>query len=292
MRRIAASEQVVPPGAELAEGPAWDTNHDALVWVDIARGEVHLDDLRGGSRVVTVDPPVGAALPARGGGWLLVLRDCFALLDEGGAVSAPLASVPAADGMRFNDAKADPAGRAWAGTMAAEEGDRLGALYRLDVGPAAVEILDGVALSNGLGWSPAGDVFYFADSLAGTVRAFDYDHQTGRLEHERVLVQLPRAEGLPDGLAVDDDGCVWLAVWNAGAVHRYTPEGRLDAIVELPVSRPTSCCFGPDGMLYITTARFALEPAELADQPLAGAVFAADVGASAPPATLWAPLAP
>jgi sugar lactone lactonase YvrE len=289
VRRLRVSEPLPVPVVELAEGPAWDANFDALVWVDIAGGDLYVDDLRGGSRSFRVEAPLGAALPARGGGWLVVLRDAFALLDADGTLQAPLASVPA-ERLRFNDAKVDPLGRAWGGTMAYAEDAPLGALYRLDPGPVATEVVADVQLSNGLGWSPAGDVMYFADSLAGTVRAFDYDLDTARPANERVLVELPAEQGLPDGLAVDDDGCFWLAVWNAGEVHRYTPAGTLDAVVELPVARPTSCCFGPDGTLYITTAWYTLEPAERAAQPFAGAVFAVDVGATAPPATLWEPL--
>jgi sugar lactone lactonase YvrE len=189
-------------------------------------------------------------------------------------------------GLRFNDGKVDPAGRAWAGTLAYQEHAGAGRLYRLDPGPTATPIL-AVGVSNGLGWSPDRRTFYYVDSLAQGLRAFDYDECEGTIGNERELVPFPSDQGYLDGLCVDDDGCIWVAIWDGGRVNRYSPDGTLDSIVEVPVDRPTSCCFGPGGVLYITSARHGLSDEQLDRQPQAGAVFAAEVAATAAPATLW-----
>jgi sugar lactone lactonase YvrE len=151
-----------------------------------------------------------------------------------------------------------------------------------------------VAISNGLGWSPDRTTFYFIDSLAGELRAFDYDDSTGELGSSRVVATHPIASGgrgLFDGLCVDDEGCVWIALWGGGAVHRYTPDGTLDTVVELPVENPSSCCIDPGGTLYVTSARFLMDPERLPGQPFAGSIFGVDVGVTAAPATLWKALA-
>lgn len=285
-RRLTIAKPAIEAEADLGEGPVWDANHSCLVWVDILRGQLHLEGPQ--PRTISVDEHVGAALPTESGGWLLAVQDGFALLDEEGHVT-PFLSVHdgARPDLRFNDAKVDPSGRAWAGTLDYEEQGGAGALYRLDTGPVATPILTGVGISNGLGWSPDRAHFYYVDTLARTLRAFDYADESGSLGAEHVLVELPASHGYLDGLCVDDEGCIWVAIWDGGCVRRYTPEGRLDTTVEVPVDRPTSCCLDPGGTLYITSARHGLTPERLACTPHAGAVFAVAVGATAPPATLW-----
>jgi sugar lactone lactonase YvrE len=275
----------------LGEGPAWDRNHNALVWVDILGGAVHRWLPSGSPTTFDVHTHVGAALPAVGGGWLLAVQDGFATMSEDGEVR-PLLSVHHGrrEDLRFNDGKVDPAGRAWAGTMAYSEESREGRLYRLDPGPTATPLIEGVGVSNGLGWSPDRRMFYYVDSLAMALRVFDYDEHEGTIRNERTLVTFPSDEGYLDGLCIDDDGCIWVAIWDGGHVNRYTSEGALDSVVKVPVDRPTSCCIGPGGMLYITSARHGLSEEQLARQPWAGAVFAAEVTTTAPPATLWQPL--
>jgi sugar lactone lactonase YvrE len=289
VRRISVTEPVIRATATLGEGPAWDANHSALVWVDILEKTVHLHSLSGGApRVFRLETHVGAALPASGGGWLVVLRTGFAVLEENGTVN-PLLTVhgPEQADLRFNDAKTDPSGRAWAGSMGYDERPGAGALYRLDSGPTARVILHKVGVSNGLGWSPDRGLFYYVDSLAGALRAFDYSDDSGEIANARVIAELRQEDGYFDGLCVDDEGCIWVAVWDGRCVRRYTPDGELDTVVEVPVDRPTSCCFGPGGMLYITSARHGIPAARLRGQPLAGSVFAVSVEATAQPATLW-----
>jgi sugar lactone lactonase YvrE len=159
-----------------------------------------------------------------------------------------------------------------------------GTLYRLDPGPELATLVEGVGLSNGLGWAPSGRTFYFTDTVSGRIDQFTYDMQTGAATERRPFVaELP---GTPDGLCVDSDGCVWIALWGGHAVRRYTPRGQLDAIVEVPVPNVTSCAFGGD-VLYITTAAAGLRPEEF---PHAGDIFAVDAGVSGPSVSKWKPV--
>ncbi|MFF0450014.1 SMP-30/gluconolactonase/LRE family protein [Streptomyces sp. NPDC004609] len=176
--------------------------------------------------------------------------------------------------MRFNDGGCDPDGRFYCGTMAYDVAPGRGSLLRLDTDGSVTRVLTGVTISNGLAWSP--------DTATGRVDAFDYDTERG-LTARRTAVRIPDAAGLPDGLAVDAEGHLWVALWGGSAVHRYTPQGRLDAVVELPATQVTACAFGgPDlDRLYITTSRMGLDPAA---EPLAGALFRADVGVPGLPA--------
>jgi sugar lactone lactonase YvrE len=278
--------------ADVGEGPAWDAATQTLLWVDIHACEAYREDLSGGTEVIRVDRHVGAALPsAVAGEVLLMLRDGFWVRRGDGSLTeltSPLADRP---GMRFNDGKVDPRGRAFGGTMPYTAGTGLGALYRLDPGPVATTCVDPLFLSNGLGWTPDGTGMYVVDSGAQAVFRHAYDADSGSLSAPVTFVDVPTDEGMPDGLTVDDDGCVWLALWGGGQIRRYTPDGRLDRVVELPVSQPTSMCFvGADlSTLAITTARYGLDADALSKQPLAGSLFALDVRCSGPAATPWVP---
>lgn len=290
--RSLTADVLDPATSELGEGPRWDAAAGVLVRVDILGGLVLLADAEG-ARLAThpIGRHVGAALPAEGGGWLLAAREGFAVLAPDGAVRPLLAVLADRPDLRYNDAACDPAGRAFAGTMAYDRTPGAAVLHRLDPGPRATAVLDRLTISNGLGWSPDGLTMYAVDSDPGVVRAFDYAPDQGTPSRGRTLLEdLPG--GVPDGLCVDGDGCLWVAVNGGGAVHRYTPAGALDAVVGLPVPQVTSCCFGgPAGdRLFVTTAREGLDPGEAARQPLAGALFAVDPGVSGPPATPWRPL--
>jgi sugar lactone lactonase YvrE len=179
--------------------------------------------------------------------------------------------------IRFNDAKADARGRLWIGSM--HTGRQTGAsLYRLDLddrseaGGALAEIVSGVTVSNGLGWSADGRLMYYVDTPTLRVDVFDYEPATGEATGRRPLVDVSDTGGRPDGLTVDAEGCLWVALARGGAIHRYTPDGRLDTVVPLPVSWPTSCAFGGPELrdLYVTTASEPLSDAARAAEPLAG----------------------
>lgn len=273
----------------LGEGPVWDADADCLVRVDILGRRVLLTEAGGETRTrYRVPDHVGAALPAGGDRWLLALRDRFAVLHADGRVTE-LLTVLTDDALRFNDAACDPLGTAFAGTMRYDEAPGDGTLLRLDPGPVATPVLTGQGLCNGLGWSPDGRTCYFADTLAGTVRAFDRDPSTGELRDPRVLVEIPAEAGAPDGLCTDDDGCLWIALYDGGAVRRYTPDGTLDTVLRLPVAQVTSCAFGGPGRgrLYVTTASQGMDDAERAAAPLAGVLFAVEPGIGGPAGTPW-----
>ncbi|WP_203901085.1 SMP-30/gluconolactonase/LRE family protein [Virgisporangium aliadipatigenens] len=291
MPRRLAVELIDPAGSSLGEGPAWDAAADCLVWVDILGQKVHLSEADGTRRATKeFDRHVGAALPAEDGGYLVVRRDGFARWHANDEIT-PLLDVLTDGSLRFNDAKCDPAGRAFAGTLCYTDGVRgRGELFRLDAGPKATPVRGPVSLANGLGWSPDGRLMYFIDTVEGTLTEFDYDVDGGVLTAPRVLVNFDGSAGQPDGMCVDDDGCLWVALWGGAAVHRFTPDGRLDTVLEVPSKNVTSCAFGPGGRLYVTTAAGALSPEERAQWPLAGGLFVAEPGAGGPAAVPWRPL--
>ncbi len=279
MMTVNVAAVVEPVGdvtAALGEGPYWVPEDDCLLWVDIEGARLHRTYFPSRETVTDSPGPVSAAFPAVGGGILIAGGAALTLLfpaERGGQwVARTIADVPARDGIRFNDAGVDPAGRVWAGSMHTTEAEPLGELYRLDPGPRLNPVVKNVTVSNGLGWSPDGSRMYYADSPLRRVDVFDYDPATGEAFARRTFADLSDAEGVPDGLTVDLDGCVWVAMWGGSALRRFTPDGQPDAVLPVPVSQPTSCAFGgPDfGDLYITSARVGLTEAQLAAQPLAG----------------------
>jgi sugar lactone lactonase YvrE len=256
-------EVAVRGEATLGEGPTWDAATSTLLWVDILGSAVHrYDPGRGIDSVLPMPQHVGAAKPRSAGGLVANLRDGVALLDADG--SQRWLVYWEREGVRGNDAAVDGAGRLWAGTMRYDAADAGGWLARVEPDGAAKVLLDDVTISNGIAWSPDNTLMYYIDTPTGRVDVFDYELATGSATDRRPLCTV---EGSPDGMCVDADGCLWVAVWGGGAIRRYTPEGKLDREVPVPVSQPTACAFGgPDFTdLYVTTAREGLqEPEELA----------------------------
>ena len=273
-RRVVA-EPVGDVTALLGEGPYWDPDNDCLLWVDVQGGLLHITRVRRGETTSVELGEVSAAFPALRGGILtaggsrLTLR---ATRPGEGWAGRTIAEVPAREGIRFNDASVDPAGRVWVGSMHTGETEPLGVLYRLDLGRTLTPVLKGVTVSNGLGWSPDGSRMYYADSPTRQIDMFDYDPATGEAFQRRVFADLSGVAGVPDGLTVDVEGCVWVAMWGGGALRRFTPSGREAGVLPVPVSRPTSCAFGGPDMaeLYVTTASIGLSEGERAAEPLAG----------------------
>jgi sugar lactone lactonase YvrE len=285
---------VAPYASRLGEGPAWDAQREELLWVDILAGLLHRARYSDGGlsmrSTLSAGRHLGAAVPVAGpdGGWLLAAGQGFAHLAEDGAVT--LLAQPEADRsgvVRMNDGACDPQGRFWAGSMAYDTTPGAGSLYCLDLDGSLRTVLTGATISNGLGWSPDGSTMYYADSGEGTVSAFDFDQATGQIERSRTLIRIASVEGCPDGLTVDDGGHLWVAIWGAGEVRRYTPEGHQAGTVRLPASQPSSCCFGgPDrSTLFITSAREGLDDGALAREGSAGRVFhVPNVGVTGPAA--------
>jgi sugar lactone lactonase YvrE len=291
--RFIEAEVAVPGGFDLGEGPVWDAARGRLVWVDIFEGRVHAIDPATGARTwFEAGDAVGAVGLTRNGRLVLAMADGFALADHDGQ---GLTRVPgfAVDrsAVRFNDGKPDPWGNFCAGTMAWDEhGDPPGSVYRLAPDGTVTELFGDVGLSNGLDWTDDRKLFYYADTNSGRVDVFDTDPETGALAGRRPFVSVDPADGGPDGLTLDAEGCLWLAVWDSSEVRRYTPDGRLDTVVRLPARQVTCPAFGgPDlGTLYITTARDGYSEADLLEQPHAGDIFACTPGVPGRPPFLFA----
>ncbi|MFD5566435.1 SMP-30/gluconolactonase/LRE family protein [Streptomyces cadmiisoli] len=261
-------EVAVRAEATLGEGPTWDPVAARLIWIDILGSRLHTYDPATGRRTVRTTPQhIGAAKPRTGSGLVLNLRDGVALLDPDGSFRwLHHNPVP---GRRANDAAVAPDGSLWAGTMHYDETPGGGTLSRVSADGSVVPVLDDVTVSNGTGWSPDGRLMYYVDSPTRRVDVFD--HRDGRVTNRRTLARIEDGAGYPDGLTVDADGCVWVALWDGAAVRRYTPDGRLDRVIGLPTPRGTACAFGGPDLtdLYVTTARVGLT----APDPLAGSVL-------------------
>jgi sugar lactone lactonase YvrE len=269
-------EVAAAAGAELGERPVWDVGAGRLIWVDIDAGKLHRFSADAGDTVIAAPGvAVGAAAPRAGGGYVLAAADGFRLVTADGAADGPTVVPPDMPAnVRFNDGACDPAGRFWAGTAATAGQSGAGTLYRLDPDGSVTAVLTGVTESNGLAWSPDATTFYYTDSgePASRVRAFSFDLRAGTLSDERDLIQFAPDDGIADGLVVDTDGCLWIAMWGGGCVRRYTASGDLLERYPVPVSQPTCPGFGgPDlDELYLTTAWQGLSAERRQAEPLAG----------------------
>jgi sugar lactone lactonase YvrE len=264
----------------LSEGPRWHEERQELIWVDILEGQFHRGTLADDGtleswQTIAVDRHVGAVAPVAGGGYVLAAGQGFLFVDEDGAMAELAQPEAGHTHIRFNDGACDPQGRFWAGTMAYDESPAAGSLYRLELDGGVSTVLTGLTISNGIGWSPDGATMYLNDSGTRRVEAFRFNGSDGAISERRTLVEVDQPGVAPDGLTVDCDGGIWVAMWGGGAVRRYAPNGALIATVRVPVARPTACAFGgPDrGTLFVTTARVGLDDSDRASQPDAGRVF-------------------
>jgi ABC-2 type transport system ATP-binding protein len=267
----------------LSEGPRWDAARGELLWVDILGMTVHRGRPGiGGAlepvQTITLDRHVGAAAPATDGGYVLAAGTGFLHVDDTGTTRELAQPEAGRSDVRMNDGACDTAGRFWAGTMAYDGSPGAGTLHRLELDGSCTTVLTGLTISNGIGWSPDGATMYLADSGAGRIDAFDFDEHSGEISRRRTIISIDAPGPTPDGLTVDEDGGIWVAMWDGGEVRRYRPDGAIVASVRLPVDRPTSCAFGGiDGStLFVTTARDGLDQAALSRQPHAGCVFRID----------------
>lgn len=278
--------------AEHAEGPAWDARSGQLAWVDQFAGLVHLADHATDTcqlqvrRTYEVGRPLGAVVPTADddGGWMLAGGAGFAHLAADGTVTVvgEPESVNAA-AMRMNDGKCDPAGRFWAGSMAWSKTPGAGTLYRLDRDLSVSAVLTGLTISNGLAWPPDGSSVYFIDTPTQRVDRFTVGAD-GMLADRRPVVHVDPDQGAPDGMAIDDEGCLWVALWGGWAVRRYSPHGEVLAHVEVDAPQVSSCAFGGAAghTLFITTSQEGYRREESDRFGEAGRLFCVDVDVTGP----------
>ena len=262
------AEQITAPVAYHAEGPAWSESWGGLRWVDMLAGDVLSLAPDGSVERRHVASVAAAVRPRRRGGAVLGIERGFALEDPDGTIT-PLEELWSADrGVRMNEGGCDPDGRFYCGSMAYDKRPGAAELHRLDPDGSARVVLDGLTISNGIEWSPDGSLAYYNDTDMGRTDVFDYDADRG-LTGRRAFAE---THGRPDGLTVDAEGGVWIAVVDGGRVLRYTPEGALEAVVELPVTKVTACTFGGSRLdeLFVTTSR---EDLDESAEPQAGSLF-------------------
>jgi len=280
MGREVIAELALDCRVALGEGPLWDHRRDLLLWVDIPAGDIHeLDPRSGAHRTIGVGQPVGAVALRADGGLVAAVRDGFGILPAAGGRFSEV--IPVEDDMpenRMNDGRCDSRGRFWAGTMSMARTPEAGSLYRLERtrdGYQVAPMLRGLTIANGLDWSPDDRRMYYIDTPTQRIDLCDFEAERGLISHRRAFAAIARADGLPDGMVVDAEGYVWVALIRGGRVRRYSPGGEVDMEVRLPVTLVTSCTFGGARFdeLYITTARHLLTPEESAKQPEAGSLF-------------------
>ncbi len=277
------AEQITAADAEHGEGPVWSPSWGGLRWVDVLQGDLLALHDDGTVTKGHLGSALSAIRPRADGGMICALDRQFALTD-GEEDPRPLGEMWDDPVIRLNDGGCDPQGRFYCGSMAWDGRPEAGSLYRLDPDGTVSVVLRGVTVSNGIGWSPDGATAYYIDTATYRLDAFDHDPDRG-LSRRRTLALIDQAQ--PDGLAVDAEGGIWVALMGGGAVNRYRPDGALDAVVELPVLQVTACTFGGPRLdqLFITTSRLDLGPdADAA----AGALFRADVGVTGLPVSPFA----
>ena len=277
---------------QLGESPVWHPGEQAMYWLDIKAPAIRRMDPADGTRADwTMPQEIGSIGLRREGGFVAGMRDGFATIslfpDGRSAIDRiidPEAGLPR---NRLNDGKCDRQGRFWSGSFDDPPGmpsgprtdrEAVGVLYRLDPDRTCHRMADGILVSNSLCWSPDGTVMYFADSPRRAIRAYDYDVTGGMIANPRIFAQVPETDGTPDGSTVDSEGFLWNAQFGGGKVVRYAPDGSIDREIPLPVTRPTCCAFGGADLktLYVTSGRVMASAAEIAVEPLAGALFAID----------------
>ena len=279
-------ELVLDCRCELGEGPVWDDRTGRLLFVDINGHAVHVFDPRSGAHdAYDTGEYVSAIALADDGAYLIARQHDITRWHPASGIGERIARVEEERGdTRFNDGCVDPRGRFWAGTMSLVKQKGQGALYRIDGaapdGSRVTRMLEHVSTSNGIDWSPDERLMYYIDTGERRIDVFDYEAAAGSIANRRTFVAIPETDGKPDGLIVDAEGCVWVALWQGSAVRRYAPDGRLDRHIDLPVSCPTKCAFGGDELdtIFVTSARTALSPDDLAREPQAGSVFAIRAG--------------
>ena len=266
----------------LGEGSIWHPKENKLYWVDIEGKLLHIyDPATGKDKELPVGSRIGTVVPVKNGGALVALQNGIHKIDtKTGKLS--FISAPFTDtSLRFNDGKCDPSGRFWVGTLALDSRRRGAVLYRMDGDKSIRVMLDSVSISNGIVWTANKKTMYYNDTPTGTIQGFDYDDKTGAISNRRIVVRIPRGGGGPDGMTIDTDDNLWVALWGSGSVGKFDPRtGQLLQKVIVPAPNVSSCAFGGKNLdiLYITTARAWVNEEKLKQFPLSGGLFAVKPG--------------
>ena len=284
---MASVECIWTAETTLGEAPTWCPNERAIYWVDIdGKAILRIDPRSGDRQRFPQHFEFGCIVKRANGGFIAGTNAGLVHLDADLAscevFATPESGFPR---NRFNDGKCDRRGRFWVGSTDMDETDPNGALYRVNGSGDVSRMLPGVIVSNGLGWSPDDKTMYFTDSGHGVIYAFDFDVDAGEIDNQREFARVAPAAGMPDGLAVDSEGCVWGAHWGGWRLTRYDPDGQIDRIIDMPVPHVTSLAFGGDCLdqMFVTTARLGLSEDQLKEAPLSGGLFRVDAGVSGLP---------
>jgi sugar lactone lactonase YvrE len=269
---------VVEYSCLLGEGPVWDAKRKTICWIDILKGEIHeYSPEQKTHRIIQVHQMIGSIAVCSNGNFLAALQNGFGFIDrtsgEVRMIADPEAHLPK---NRFNEGKCDPEGRFFAGTMSLSEDPQAGNLYVLENNFSVAKKIEGVTISNGMAWSSDHKTFYYTDTPTFEIAAYDYDKSTGNINNKRIIIKIPKEDGCPDGMTIDNEGMLWIAHWDGWQITRWNPDtGEKLYHIPLPVSRVTSCAFGGNNLnnLYITSASTGLTADELQKQPLAGSLF-------------------
>ena len=277
--------------AQLGEGALWHPTENKLYWVNIEGRMLHIyNPVTKENQSLLVKERVGTVVPVESGGVLVALQNGIHFINTQTGALQFIANPLTGTNIRFNDGKCDPSGRFWVGSMHLQFTEGVASLYRMNRDKTVHKMLDGVTVSNGIAWTKDKKTMYYVDSYLRRIDAFDYDDADGAITNRRIVVTIPEGGGSPDGIALDEEGNIWAALWGANAVGRFDPRtGKLLQKIEVPAPNVSSCAFGGKNLdtLYITTARGELSKAQLEAYPLSGGLFSAKPGVKGMPAEFF-----
>ena len=268
--------------SKLGEGAFWDHDNQRLFWVDIEGKKVHIyDPAKKKNKTFDLPSRVGTVVPVNKNEAVVALEDGIYMLDlKGGQLSVVSDVESDMPENRFNDGKCDPNGNLWVGSMHLEQSSPLANLYKVEGSGKATKMLDKITISNGIVWTSDKKTMYYIDTPTGHVRAFDYDPDSSTISNERIVVVIDESLGFGDGMAIDAEDKIWVALWNGNGVARFDPlTGKMMEKINIPAHNVTSCSFGgPDfKTLYVNSSSLDMTDEEKKEFPLAGSVFEVDM---------------
>jgi sugar lactone lactonase YvrE len=271
-------ELILNAKATLGEGSFWNYRDKTLWWVDIEGKKLHIFNPESKeNRSIDVGKRIGTVVPAENGGAIVALQNGIHHLDlEQESLSLIINPLEEITNIRFNDGKCDPEGRFWVGTMELDEKENASSLYKLNLNGTFDEMIEDVTISNGIIWSLDKNTMYYIDTPTLQVMAYDYEPGSGAISNGKVIIQIPEDMGSPDGMTIDAEGKLWIALFGGYGVGRWDPvSGKLLQKIKVPAPNVTSCAFGGENLdiLYITTGREGLDDDKLNEFPGSGGLF-------------------